>query len=420
MEHIPSRIVTVFLTLLVLSAPLRADLRSKVHALAEDIAKEYHQKADQVLFRQRLAILDLKDTSPNLRRYETGKSVSALLASRLSQSLLFTLVERENLKRLVSELELGQSGLVDESTAPQAGRLLAADLILDGSVSEIGDQVQVHVRLLRVETAEVLVTRTTTLPRDQILQEAKAQHFEAFQSRHGLSLSVAGLTIFPDRKYRTLVAGFGTYASYKLTRNLETGVGYGLISANELVREQYWIQQNEIWRNYNYKAQFGSLFVSGFVSPWRWLNLGLRLEGAFLDPRLNQDITDFPVRIPTGPTNTLETKRILVDGWFNAFPSLMGAAFASADILLSKRVSFNIRGGYAYTTEFLPTVFESAGRRQWDNSGGDPKRMDEPDADLNGTFSEYGGYNFSRFADGSRVKFDISGVTLAFGLSIHF
>lgn len=48
---------------------------------------------------------------------------------------IFQVVERNRIEQIVEELKLGQSGLIDDSQAAQAGRLLGVDAVINGTVS---------------------------------------------------------------------------------------------------------------------------------------------------------------------------------------------------------------------------------------------------------------------------------------------
>ncbi len=77
----------------------------------------------------------------------------------------FTLVERKDLQKLLEELELQLSGLVDEKSAARVGEFLGADVLIAGSLYAKDDGYELFIKLLRVSTAEVLaVTRAKIAP----------------------------------------------------------------------------------------------------------------------------------------------------------------------------------------------------------------------------------------------------------------
>ena len=85
------------------------------------------------LIKPRVAVVAFEDKS------EEGNAPAAsiinMMVTELYKSGTFTLVEREHLKYVADELNLGQSGLVDPSTAPKIGRVAGAQYIMTGAVT---------------------------------------------------------------------------------------------------------------------------------------------------------------------------------------------------------------------------------------------------------------------------------------------
>jgi curli biogenesis system outer membrane secretion channel CsgG len=67
-----------------------------------------------------------------------GVGISDMLATALVKSGKFLVVERKDLERVLDEQKLGASGIVTAETAPAMGRVLGVDMIVVGSVSELG------------------------------------------------------------------------------------------------------------------------------------------------------------------------------------------------------------------------------------------------------------------------------------------
>ncbi len=77
----------------------------------------------------------------------------------------FKIVERKNLQAVLRELELTMSGLGERENAAKVGKFLGARLLISGKLYEKQDKFELFLRLLNVETAEVLsVTRARLDP----------------------------------------------------------------------------------------------------------------------------------------------------------------------------------------------------------------------------------------------------------------
>ena len=84
-----------------------------------------------------------------------GKILVFGMEDQLLQHSRVQLVERALLDKLLEELKLGTSRLVDKQTALSLGRILAAKLILIGQVVYSGPQTQVSFRLIETETGRI-------------------------------------------------------------------------------------------------------------------------------------------------------------------------------------------------------------------------------------------------------------------------
>lgn len=64
-------------------------------------------------------------------------------------------VERGQLDKAIESLKLDQSGLIDSDTAKKLGKMVSADLVLLGSVSDRGNFAVLNARVIEVETGQV-------------------------------------------------------------------------------------------------------------------------------------------------------------------------------------------------------------------------------------------------------------------------
>lgn len=72
----------------------------------------------------------------------------------------FTLIERNDLQKILQELELQLSGLVDDKNAVKVGYLLGAEVLITGTLYGKDGRYELFLKLLRVSTGEILaVTR---------------------------------------------------------------------------------------------------------------------------------------------------------------------------------------------------------------------------------------------------------------------
>lgn len=83
--------------------------------------------------------------------------IADAVASRLHASRTCNVMERSQMSQILKEQAFQQSGACDGgSCAVEIGKILSVDRILVGSVGRIGDAWALNLRLVRVETGEVI------------------------------------------------------------------------------------------------------------------------------------------------------------------------------------------------------------------------------------------------------------------------
>ncbi len=87
-----------------------------------------------------------------------GALLSERVVTRLAERGRVRVLERALLDKIMEEQKLSATGLVDAATSVRIGRLLGARGILSGTVTDLGELIEIHTRLLNVETGEVVAT----------------------------------------------------------------------------------------------------------------------------------------------------------------------------------------------------------------------------------------------------------------------
>jgi TolB-like protein len=85
------------------------------------------------------------------------KGLCDMMITELSKVSGLRVVEREQLQKILAEMALGQTGVVDEATAPQVGKLLGAKVLMLGSfMRDMSEDMRIDTRLVDVESGSVL------------------------------------------------------------------------------------------------------------------------------------------------------------------------------------------------------------------------------------------------------------------------
>ncbi len=100
-----------------------------------------------------------------------GEEFSLLLTQELSETHGIPLVERAELNKALSEMELGESGLVEPGTAARIGHLTGAKAIITGRMFQVQSNMVVVTKVIGVETGRVF-SQTVTIPKRGSVTEA--------------------------------------------------------------------------------------------------------------------------------------------------------------------------------------------------------------------------------------------------------
>jgi TolB-like protein len=84
--------------------------------------------------------------------------LSDIYAHSLLTTGVFRILERRELKKVLSEQELQLSDVTDEGRAVQIGRILNAGYLSTGSIGKLGDRYILTLKLIEIETGETLIS----------------------------------------------------------------------------------------------------------------------------------------------------------------------------------------------------------------------------------------------------------------------
>lgn len=91
-----------------------------------------------------------------------GKAVSEIMRTALVSNPNYRIVERAQINKAITEQKFQKSGLIDDKSAVEIGKVLGADLIIVGSVVKIGNAYTINSRLIEVKTGEAKLGKNVT------------------------------------------------------------------------------------------------------------------------------------------------------------------------------------------------------------------------------------------------------------------
>ncbi|MDH5718818.1 MAG: CsgG/HfaB family protein [Spirochaetia bacterium] len=108
----------------------------------------------------RIGVMDFSSTTTSPQYKNLGLGMSQMYLTGLSKikGILIVNRQREDLLKVIDEIALGQTGLIDEETAVEAGNMLGANYLLIGAFTEVNSQININLRLIDVENNTVVLT----------------------------------------------------------------------------------------------------------------------------------------------------------------------------------------------------------------------------------------------------------------------
>jgi hypothetical protein len=137
------------------------------------------------------AILNFQSSDELIEKQ--GANVAVLLQADLSASNNVILVEREEIEKILSEQELGASGLVSSDTAAKIGSLTGAKVLVTGRLFAVGSQYVLVGKIISTETSRVYGVTSTVDSLNNLPQatQALADKIDAAVDTHRSTLVVA-------------------------------------------------------------------------------------------------------------------------------------------------------------------------------------------------------------------------------------
>ena len=115
-----------------------------------------------------VAVCYFQDLSPDKSLRAFQKGLAAMVITDLSKIKSLKVVERMRLQALLAEMKLGQTGIVDQNTAPRVGRLLGAENLIVGNLT-LGS-INATTSLTSSGTGEIKGTSSVTVEQEKFYE----------------------------------------------------------------------------------------------------------------------------------------------------------------------------------------------------------------------------------------------------------
>ncbi len=120
----------------------------------------------------RIAVLPFKNATAAAKRDDYGSAVADMITTALVQSKKFNVIERQNIEKILKEQELWLSGIVDSGTTKKIGQITGVGFLVVGSVSKLGDYIEMDLRMLDTETGKIVLSTSGKASSEEKLRSA--------------------------------------------------------------------------------------------------------------------------------------------------------------------------------------------------------------------------------------------------------
>ncbi len=267
------RLVAVSLCVLLCSLIARAqDMDGELTKLTEDLAAKIKANGNK-----KVTVLDFTDLQGGSS--ELGKYIAEQLTVDFVMTKRdFAVLDRANLKSILAEHKLTATGLVDPDNAKQLGKFAGVDALVIGNIIPIGCNINLTVKVITTETAEVVGAAKAKFKADETVQQ--------FLSQPAPANDLAGVTTPPPPKQ------FGDLEARVDSLNVTPGDGrYGyatmtFVISNTSKSTIYGVAINpDFYRTFNLSDARGNIFRATEVTGINTLIPNFRGELTDISPK---------------------------------------------------------------------------------------------------------------------------------------
>jgi len=126
----------------------------------------------------KIAVLDFSLQGKNFETADMGKIVAEWFITAMVKEGRFEVVERGMLQKIIAEQKLALSGVVDETTATQLGKVLGVKVVITGTVMQLQGITEINARIIDVESASIITAENVRSSNTASLQQMVVQMSE--------------------------------------------------------------------------------------------------------------------------------------------------------------------------------------------------------------------------------------------------
>jgi TolB-like protein len=200
----------------------------------KNLSIEYGKKHSMQVVKIGIAVLPFTENSENAKSNNLGSALADMISnSVVKYSQIFYLVERENLDKILDEIALNQSGLLENSNVMKSSTLQGASAIITGSISEIRNLFSVSIKIIDVESGKVEAIENIEILQNELIRKNEILALETI-SQYGLGINFQWSTAFISSDQANFTHLTDIYLNYRPLLWLNLKMGGTVLSVNFL------------------------------------------------------------------------------------------------------------------------------------------------------------------------------------------
>ena len=157
--------------------------------------------------KSKIAVMDFVNMNGEITKL--GRYMSEELTTRLYLTGKFEVIERKLLDKIIEEQKISMSGMIDESSAVELGRVLGVDAIASGTITDLGTSVKVNARLISAESGKLFSVASVEIPKNDKVKVLLSQSIATVAGATTSGSAAAAKTITPAAVKNPLVTKDG-------------------------------------------------------------------------------------------------------------------------------------------------------------------------------------------------------------------
>jgi len=166
------KLTKILTTVVLLSSMVLANLDDAIDTIGKELQQSLLRKKSKMI-----AVIDFNNLDGSINNL--GRNISEKLAIklfRLNKDNNYTIVERGQLSKILQELKLSASGLVEPKTMKKIGKIYGVDTVISGSLTDLGNDIEIKVKALSVETGGLMGVSESKIPKTNMVKNLYTQN----------------------------------------------------------------------------------------------------------------------------------------------------------------------------------------------------------------------------------------------------